>query len=151
MHSNIIDPETITFWFSSPILFPPAGGHRGVQLGDLGYFDGSGEFRPIFNIFQSYEQNIVEDAHPPSQLYQQLHIDRNLIWQLDIQKKQTYTSSNVEKWGEAGSHTQKCIGLNIAYFLWDDLAYYVAPTNSRRTEECGDYCFTTWWNLCLHP
>ena len=117
MRSNIIDPDTIAFWFPAPTLYPPSGGRRGVQLGDLGYFDDSGEFHPIFNIFHSYEQNIAEGARPPSQPYQHLHIDRNSIRQLDIQRQQTYTSSNIEKRGEAGSQTQRCVGLNIAYFL----------------------------------
>ena len=106
MCSNIIDPDTIAFWFPAPTLFPPAGGRRGVQLGDLGYFDDSGEFHPIFNIFCSYEQNILEGASPPSQSYQHLRIDRNSIRQIDIQRQQTYTSSNIEKRGE-GPHTQK--------------------------------------------
>ena len=106
MSSNIIDPDTVAFWFPAPTLFPPTGGRRGVQLGDLGYFDGSGEFCPIFNIFHSYEENIAEGAHPPSQPYQHLHIDRNSVRQIDIQEQQTYTSSNIEKRGE-GPHTQK--------------------------------------------
>jgi hypothetical protein len=113
MRSNIIDPGTIAFWFPAPILFPPSGGRRGVQLGDLGYFDDSGEFHPIFNIFRSYEQNIEEGARPPDQ-HRHLHIDRNSIRQLDIQRQQTYTSSNIEKRGEAGPHAQKCVRLNIA-------------------------------------
>ena len=117
MSSNIIDPETIAFWFPTPTLFPRTGGRRGVQLGDLGYFDDLGEFHPIFNIFHSYEQNIAEGARPPSQPYQHLHIDRNAVRQVDIQERQTYASSNIEKRGEAGPHTQKCVGLNIAYSL----------------------------------
>ena len=117
MCSNIIDPDTIAFWFPAPNLFPPAGGRRGVQLGDLGYFDDSGEFRPIFNIFHSYEQNIAEGARPPSQPYQHLYIDRNSIRQVDIKDRQTYTSSNIEKRGEADPHTQKYVGLNIACSL----------------------------------
>jgi len=116
MCSNIIDPDTVAFWFPAPTLFLRTGGRRGVQLGDLGYFD-SGEFHPIFNIFRSYEQNIAEGASPPSQPYQHLHIDRNSIRQIDIQKQQTFTSSNIEKRGEAGPHTQKCVGLNIACSL----------------------------------
>ena len=117
MCSSIIDPDTLTFWFPAPTLFSPAGGRRGVQLGDLGYFDDSGEFRPLFNIFHSYEQNIAEGARPPSQPYQHLHIDRNSVRQLDIQRQQTYTSSNIEKQEEGGPHTQKCVGLNIACSL----------------------------------
>ena len=109
MFSNIIDPDSIAFWFPAPTLFPRAGGRRGVQLGDLGYFDDSGEFRPIFNIFHSYEQNIAEGARPPYQPYQHLHIDRNWIRQLDIREQMTYTSSNIEKRGEVGPHTQKCV------------------------------------------
>ena len=117
MCSNIIDSETIPFWFPAPTLFPTGGGRRGVQLGDLGYFDDSGEFRPIFNIFRSYEQNIAEGAIPPSQPYQHLRIDRHYVRQIDIQSQQVYTSSNIEKRGEVGPHTQKCVGLNIACSL----------------------------------
>jgi len=117
MFSNIIDPDTIAFWFPAPTLFPRTGGRRGVQLGDLGYFEDSGEFRPIFNIFRSYEQNIAEGASPPIQPYQHLHIDRNSIRQVDIQKQQTYTSSNIEKRGEFGSDSQRRVGLNIACSL----------------------------------
>ena len=117
MLSNIIDPDTVTFGFPAPNLFPPRGGRRGVQLGDLGYFDDSGEFRPIFNIFHSYEQNIAEGACPPNQPYQHLHIDSNSFRQVDIQRQQTYTSSNIEKRGEGGPHTQKCVRLNIACSL----------------------------------
>ena len=112
MRSDIIGPNTIAFWFPAPTLFPPSGGRRGVQLGDLGYFDDSGEFHPIFNIFHSYEQNIAEGARPPSQPYQHLYIDRNSIRQVDIQRQQTYTSSNIEKRGEAGPHSQKYVRLN---------------------------------------
>ena len=114
MCSNIIDPDTTAFWFPAPTLFPPTGGRRGVQLGDLGYFDDSGEFRPIFNIFHTYERNIAEGARPPYPPYQHLHIDRTSIRQVDIQSQQTYTSSNIEKRGEVGPHTQKCVRLNIA-------------------------------------
>jgi len=117
MCSNIIDPDTIAFWFPAPTLFSRTGGRRGVQLGDLGYFDDSARFHTLFNIFQSYEQNIAEGARPPSQPYQHLYINRNSVRQLDIQRQQTYTSSNIEKRGEAGPHTQKCVGLNIAYSL----------------------------------
>ena len=117
MCSSIIDPDTIALWFPTPTLFPRTGGRRGVQLGDLGYFDDSCEFHPIFNIFQSYEQNIAEGASPPSQPYQHLYIDRNSVRQLDIQERQTYTSSNIEKRGEGGPHTQKCVGLNVACSL----------------------------------
>jgi hypothetical protein len=116
MCSNIIDSDTIAFWFPGPKLFPPSGGRRGVQPGDLGYFD-SGEFHLIFNIFQSYEQNIAEGARPPSQSYQHLHIDGNWVRQLNILEQQTYTSSNIEKREEVGPYTQKCVGLNIAYSL----------------------------------
>ena len=117
MSSNIIDPDTILFWFPAPSLFPPGGGRRGVQLGDLGYFDAnSGEFRPIFNIFHSYEQNIAEGAIPPSQPYQHLHIDWNWVRQVDIPRQQTYTSSNIEK-REVNLHTPKYVGLNIARSL----------------------------------
>ena len=117
MRSNIIDPDTIAFWFPAPTLYRRIGGRRGVQLGDLGYFDGSGEFHSIFNIFHSYEQNIAEGANPPSQPYQYLYIDRNSIRQVDIQRQQTYTSTNIEKRGEDGPHTQKCVRLNIACSL----------------------------------
>jgi hypothetical protein len=100
MCSNIIDPDTIAFWFPAPTLFPPSGGRRGVQLGDLGYFDDSGEFHPIFNIFHSYEQNIAEGARPPSQPYQHLHIDRNSVRQLisgDNRHIQVLISRNEER------------------------------------------------------
>ena len=113
MCSNIIDPDTIAFWFPAPTLFPRGGGRRGVQLGDLGYFDDSGEFCPIFNIFHSYEQNIAEGARPPCQPYQPLQLDRTWVRQLDIPRQQTYTSSNIEK-REVSPYTQKCVGLNIA-------------------------------------
>ena len=117
MCSNIIDPDTTAFWFPAPTLFPPTGGRRGVQLGDLGYFDDSGEFHPIFNIFRSYEQNILEGASPPSQSYQHLRIDWNSIRQVDIQRQQTYTSSNIEKQRDDGSPFQKCVGLNTVCSL----------------------------------
>jgi hypothetical protein len=114
MCSNIIDPDTIAFWFPAPSLFPPGGGRRGVQPGDLGYFDESGKFHPIFNILRSYEQNIAEGARPPSQPYQHLPIDETWVRHVDIQRQQTYTSTNIERRGEVGPHTQKCVGLNIA-------------------------------------
>ena len=117
MCSNIIGPDTVAFWFPAPTLFPSGGGRRGVRLGDLGYFEDPGEFRPIFNIFQSHEQNVAEGAHPPSQPYQHLHIDKNSVWQVDIREKQTYTSSNIARRGEGDPHTQKCVGLNIACSL----------------------------------
>jgi hypothetical protein len=117
MCSKIIDPDTIAFWFPAPTLFPPAGGRRGVQLGDLGYFDDSCKFHPIFNIFHSYEQNVAEGARPPSQPYQHLHSVRKLFRQIDIRRQQTYTSTNIEKQGEGGPDTQKCVRLNIACSL----------------------------------
>ena len=114
MFSNIIDPDTIAFWFPEPTLFPPSGGRRGVQLGDLGYFDDSGEFCPIFNIFHSHEQNIAEGARPPCQPYQHLHIDRNWVRQIDIHRQMTYTSSNIEKRGEVGPDAQMCVRLSMS-------------------------------------
>ena len=110
MCSNIIDPDSIAFWFPAPTLFSPSGGPCGVQLGDLGYFDDSGEFFPIFNIFQPYEHNIAQGARPPCQPYQPLQFDRTWVRQVDILRQQTYTSSNIEK----APHTKKCIGLNTA-------------------------------------
>jgi len=112
MCSNIIDADAIALWFPTPI-FTPGGGSRGIQLGDLGYFDEEGEFRPIFNIFRSYEDNIAGGGRPPSQPYQHLHLDRRWVRQVDIQRQQTYTSSNIEK-QDAGPHPQKCVELNIA-------------------------------------
>ena len=119
MCSYIMDPDTIAFWFPTPALFRQTGtgGRRAVQLGDLGYFEDSGEFHPIFNIFHSYEQNIAEGACPPIQPYQHLHIDRSSIRQVEIKRQQIYTSSNIEKRGEDGPHTQKCVRLNIACSL----------------------------------
>ncbi|KIM36423.1 hypothetical protein M413DRAFT_449138, partial [Hebeloma cylindrosporum] len=105
MCSNIIDPDSVALWFPAPTLFPPGGGRRGVELGDLGYFDDAGELRPIFNIFHSYEQNLAEGARPPDPPYQPLRIDfRSVVRQVDIQRQQTYTSSNIERPQEAGSH-----------------------------------------------
>ena len=109
MCSNIIDPDSVAFWFPALNLFPPSGGRRGVQLGDLGYFNDSGEFCPIFNIFLSYEQNIAQGARPPCQPYQPLQLNRTYVRQLDIEKQMTYASSNIEKRGEVGPHTQKCV------------------------------------------
>ena len=101
--------DTVAFWYPEPNLSPPGGGRRGVQLGDLGYFDDSGKFRPIFNIFHSYEQNIAEGASPPRQPYQHLQVDfRDVARQVDIQRQHTYTSSNIEK-EEVGPHSQKCV------------------------------------------
>jgi len=108
MCSNIIDLGTIALWFPTPTLYTPGGGRRGIQLGDLGYFDEGGKFCPIFNIFQSYDQNIVGGGRPPSQPYQHLHLDRNWVRQVDIQRQQTYTSSNIEK-RVAGPHPEKCV------------------------------------------
>jgi len=138
MCSNIIDPDTnIAFWYPTPTLVRRTGGRRAVQLGDLGYFDDSCEFHPIFNIFQSYEQNIAEGANPPSQPYQHLHIDRGSIRQVDIQRQQTYTSSNIEK-QNGGPHTQRCVGLNIACSLRDDLPCYAVRINSDATDQRGE-------------
>ena len=109
MSSNIIDSETVAFWYPGPNLFLPSGGRRGVQLGDLGSFDEMGEFRPIFNIFRSYDDNIKEGAHPPNHPYQHLRVDfRSVARQVDIQRQAMYTSCNIERPGqEAGLQPQR--------------------------------------------
>ena len=108
MCSNIIDPDTVALWYPAPNLYPPSGGRRGIQLGDLGYLDDSGEFRPIFNIFRSYDDNIKEGAQPPNQPYQHFPINfRSAVRQVDIQRQTVYTSTNIERQAtpaqEAGS------------------------------------------------
>ena len=101
MCSNVIDPDTVAFWYPAPNLFSRGGGRRGIQLGDLGYFDDSGEFRPIFNIFRSYDDNIKEGAHPPSHPYQHLSVDlKSVVRQVEIQRQTLYTSSNIERPGQ---------------------------------------------------
>ena len=101
MCSNIIDPDTVAFWYPGPNLFPQSGGRRGTQLGDLGYFEDSGEFCPIFNIFRSYDENIKDGAHPPRQPYHHLRIDlKTAVRQVDIQRQTLFTSSNIESPGQ---------------------------------------------------
>jgi len=109
MCSNIIDPDTVAFWYPAPNLFPHSGGRRGIQLGDLGYFEDSGEFRPIFNIFRSHDENIRDGAYPPDQPYQHLRVDfSSVARQADIQRQSTYIGSNIERRvQEAGAQSQR--------------------------------------------
>jgi len=109
MCSDIIDPDTVAIWYPGPSLFPQSGGRRGIQVGDLGYFDDSGEFRPIFNIFRSYDENIRDGAQPPRQPYQHLSVDLiSTVRQVDIQRQHMFTSSNIERPGQqAGSSALK--------------------------------------------
>ena len=108
MCSNIIDPDTFALWYPGPNLFRCNGERRAIQLGDLGYFDDSGEFRPIFNIFRSYDENIMDGAQPPRQPYQPLFIDRSSVRQVDIQRQHIFTSRHVERPGqEAGLEPPK--------------------------------------------
>jgi len=105
MCSNIIDPDTVAFWYPETYRFQ-SGELHSIQLGDLGYFTDSGKFCPIFNIFHSYDEN---GAYPPCQPYQHLSVDLGpVVRQVDIPGPKIYTSSNIERTGQAtGSHAKK--------------------------------------------
>lgn len=99
MASDIIDQDTTPLW--SP--FPKLGGRdrqrRGVEVGDLGYMDESGEFTTIFNIFYPHEVNLGHGANPPPyHHYQPLEADRHeAVKQFDIQRRHFYLSENIRR------------------------------------------------------
>jgi len=100
MCSNILDGDThtIQLWYPRPLLAGTDGQMRSIEVGDLVYLDESGEFRVVFNIFRSYEDNKHIGAKPPPKPYE--HLPANLraehVKEVDIQKEKYYLSDNFQ-------------------------------------------------------
>ncbi|KAF8967321.1 hypothetical protein BDZ97DRAFT_545983 [Flammula alnicola] len=107
MESKIVDDDTMPLWYPSPTLRSCNGTLRGVEAGDLGYLDESGEFHCLFNIFQSFEANNAAGAiPPPPSHHRHLQVDpRPFIKQVDIQQRCVYLSDNIRRVDDSRSKT----------------------------------------------
>lgn len=99
MASQIINQDTMPLWYPSPKLMGQDQTLRGIEVGDIGYLDDSGDFHTIFNIFFSYDANIYRGACPPPPYhFLPLPADpQEMVKHVEIQKRYHFASTNITR------------------------------------------------------
>jgi hypothetical protein len=100
MTSNIVDPETVPLWNPFPKLKGSDRRRRGIEIGDVGYLDDSGDFHALFNVFYTSSTNQLRGATPPPEHHYQplTNIEpQDVVRKVDIQKRRFYLSDNIER------------------------------------------------------
>jgi len=138
MCSNIIDPDTVAFWYPEPYLYLQSGGPtRDPTWGIL-------VTSTIHANFASYSTSFVLTILMRTLrtvfIYQASPIKTfsSVVRQVDIPGLKIYKSSNLKRTRqEIGSQAKECVGLHIAYFPWDATPFYVAFMNSGPAKKRG--------------